>query len=548
MLSSLSIKNYAIIDELDIDFKSRLSVITGETGAGKSIIMGALGLVLGERADSKSLKDNDKKCLIEVCFEIAEYQLQGFFSENDIDYDDSTIIRREILTSGKSRSFINDTPVSLNTLKELGEQLIDIHSQHENLLLKDNSFQLKVVDIIAQNAKELQSYQDTFYKYKKVAHDLSKLISTSKQNAADKEYLQFQFEQLVKAELKEDEQAELEEEQAQLTHAEEIKLELNKIQEFLSNDEQGAVLALKESLSAAKKLEKYLTEANEYSERLNSCYIDLKDLTNDIENKQSQIHHDPQRIEFINERLDTIYTLQQKHQVDSIKTLLSLKDEFEAKLNKIENSDEEISLLQKELDALHKTSITLAEKLTRTRDKAGKQISQQMVEQLNLLGMPNVKFEVKISPKEELGTSGFDQIEFLFSANKDSSAQAVAKIASGGEIARVMLSLKALIANTKALPTIIFDEIDTGISGEVANKMGVIMKQMSDNMQVICITHLPQIASKGNHQFKVYKENSITNIRNLSTTERVNEIALMLSGSSLSEEAVANAKRLLSDS
>ncbi len=548
MLSSLSIKNYAIIDELDIDFKSGLSVITGETGAGKSIIMGALGLVLGERADSKSLKNNDKKCLIEVCFEITGYQLQGFFNENDIDYDNSTIIRREILPSGKSRSFINDTPVPLSILKELGEHLIDIHSQHENLLLKDNSFQLKVIDIIAQNEKELQNYKELFQKYRSVAHDLSELIQTSKQNAADKEYLQFQYEQLKDADLKEDEQTQLEEEQAQLTHAEDIKIEFNKIQEYLSHEEQGVVLALKESLAAARKLDKFLPEANEYSERINSCYIDLKDLANEIENKQSQINHDPQRIEYVNERLNTIYTLQQKHQFDSIKALLSLKDEFEEKLDRIENSDEEIKLLQKKLDDLHKACINSAQKLTQSREKASKKISQQMIDQLNLLGMPNVKFIVSLTKKDELGSHGIDQIEFLFSANETLAPQAVAKIASGGEISRVMLSIKSLIASTKVLPTIIFDEIDTGISGEVANKMGIIMKQMSKDMQVLCITHLPQIASKGNHQFKVFKEKSITNIKNLSTEERVNEIALMLSGSSLSKEAVANAKKLLSDS
>lgn len=545
MLTSLSIKNFAIIDQLEIRFSSGFSVVTGETGAGKSIIMGALGLVLGQRADGKIIKNDSEKCLIEACFDISEYGMKTFFDENDLDYDTSCIFRREILPGGKSRAFVNDTPASLSLLKELGEQLIDIHSQHENLLLKDNSFQLKVVDTIAQNEVLRKEYKLAYSQLRKLKTDLQLLIEQSQKDAADKEYIQFQVEQLQTAALKETEQEELEHELKQLTHAEEIKTELSKIFILLTEDNQGVLSALKEAHAAAKRSAKFLEEASELEERLNSCLLELKDLSAEVDQKQAKIEYDPQRIELIAQRLDMIYSLQQKHRVQTVAELLVLQEDLEQKLSAIANSDEQIKLLENQIKAAEDKAAALATKLTQTRTKAADVIAKQIVSKLELLGMPKVAFEVRVSDRQELSTQGRDQIEFLFSANDKIKLQPVTQIASGGEIARVMLSVKSLIANTKALPTIIFDEIDTGISGEIADKMASIMKEMSANMQVLTITHLPQIASKGNFHFRVFKDNLGTQIKNLSTEERVVEIAQMLSGSALTEAAVANAKALL---
>lgn len=545
MLKSLSIRNYAIIDLLDIEFESGFSAITGETGAGKSIIMGALGLVLGQRADSKALKDGAEKCLIEACFEIESYNLQSFFEENDLDYDNSCIFRREILANGKSRAFVNDTPASLAALKELGEQLIDIHSQHENLLLKDNSFQLKVVDTIAKNDAERKSYQNCYIKLKQLKTELTELIDSSTKNNADKEYYQFQLEQLQNATLIENEQELLEEELQQLTHAEDIKTGLNQIQTILDDEQVGVLSGLKESVLAAKKLSKYLHTANTIEERINSCFLELKDISNEVGSKQNSIELDPARIDQVNMRLDLIYTLQKKHHLQSIQELLELQINLESKLNKIDSSAEKIDLIGKQIITLENQATKLAETLSKTRTATGNIIAKQIAEKLELLGMPKVNFKIAVNQKNELNIHGKDDIEFLFSANDKMGLQAITQIASGGEIARVMLSIKSLLANNKTLPTIIFDEIDTGISGEIADKMANIMKAMGSKMQVLTITHLPQIAAKGEAHFKVFKDNSTTNIKKLSTTERVTEIAQMLSGSSLTEAALANAKDLL---
>lgn len=545
MLTSLSIRNYAIIDKLDIEFESGFTAITGETGAGKSIIMGALGLVLGQRAEGKILKDGADKCLIEACFEIADYKLQGFFDENDLDYDSTCIFRREILASGKSRAFINDTPASLAVLKEFGERLIDIHSQHENLLLKDNSFQMKVVDIIAQNEVQRKDYHTAYSKFRQLKLDLEQLIAQSTKNSADKEYIQFQLEQLQAAALKETEQHELEEELKQLTHAEEIKTELNRIQLMLDDDNQGVLFSLKESVNAAKRVSKFLADAAEFEGRLNSCLLELKDISGEIDAKQSNIEFDPARIELVSQRLDLIYSLQQKHHLQSVGELIALQVELESKLNAIESSDEQIELLRKQILTAEQDALAFANKLSQTRVKAASSIAEQIVLKLELLGMPKVNFKIANEPKAELGAQGIDQIDFLFSANEKMGLQAISQIASGGEISRVMLSIKSLLANSKALPTIIFDEIDTGISGEIADKMADIMKVMSGHMQVLTITHLPQIAAKGHAHFKVYKDQSTTNIKKLSTPERITEIAQMVSGSSLTEAALANAKELL---
>jgi DNA repair protein RecN (Recombination protein N) len=546
MLSSLLIKNYAIISELEIDFDKGFSVITGETGAGKSIIMGALSLVLGQRADAKMIRDGADKCLIEVCFDIKEYNLIDFFTENDLDYDEKSIVRREILSSGKSRAFINDVPVSLNILKEFAEKLIDIHSQHENLLLKDNSFQLNVVDAIAQNHETLSSFQELFHQYKKLQQTLNELIVSNAKNKAEQDYISFQLEQLQAAQLKENEQDELEEEQKKLTHSEEIKTELNKAAYLLTDENTGITVQLKEALNSVRKITKYIDSLSETEARLNSSLIDLKDLSEEINSLQNDTEFDPQRADFIAQRLDLIYSLQQKHQVNDIPALLSLQKEWEEKLSRIESADDEVLKLQKEISETEQQALLLAQKLTESRILAGKNIEQKLTEQLQQLGMPKVRMEISISQKSELNATGCDQIEFLFSANEKSALQPIAQIASGGEISRLMLSIKSLLASVKTLPTIIFDEIDTGISGEVAHKMANIMTVMSQNMQVICITHLPQIAAKGEHHYSVYKNDSETNIRQLTKEERITEIAQMLSGATLSDAAIENAKSLLS--
>jgi DNA repair protein RecN (Recombination protein N) len=546
MLKSLYIRNFAIIEKLEISFDKGFSVITGETGAGKSIIMGALAMVLGQRADSKTIKQGAEKCLIEACFEIADYDLQPFFDENDLDYAASCIIRREILANGKSRSFVNDTPVSLSMLKDFGEKLIDIHSQYENLLLKDNLFQLNVIDTIAKNEKERAEYQKHFNQFKLLTQQLNELIDSNAKNSADKEYLEFQYNQLETAKLQPDEQEELENELKQLTHAEEIKTELDKINMLLSNDMGGVIVNLKEGLNSIRRINKFMPESERFEERLNSCYIDIKDLASEIEVKQNDIDFDPQRIEYINQRLDLIYSMEHKHRVSSISELLDLQNEFEEKLQKIASFDEEIDSLKKQITTAEKQAADAATVLTNSRVKISKQMEDKLVKQLKQLGMPHVRFNVSITEKQDLAANGKDQTDFLFSANEHAPLLAVSEIASGGEISRVMLSLKSLIATSKTLPTIIFDEIDTGISGEIADKMAEIMRQMSTEIQVLCITHLPQIAAKGKTHFKVYKDQSATNIKQLTSDERVTEIAQMLSGSNLSEAAILNAKTLLS--
>ncbi len=545
MLKNLSIQNYAIIETLNIDFEQGFSVITGETGAGKSIILGAMALVLGQRADAKTIKEGTNKCVIEAVFEVSEYNLQTFFEENDLDYEAICTFRREILPNGKSRSFINDTPTTLTILKDLGELLIDIHSQHENLLLKDNSFQLNVLDMVAKNETERKYYRQTFNSFKMLEAELYELIEKNTKDTNNREYLQFQLDQLQKAALKEHEKEDLEDELKRLTHAEEIKTELEKITQFLSNDTQGVLPKLKEAQTSARKITAYFPDAENYNERLNSAYLDLKDLAADIEARQNDIEFDSQRTEFISERLDLIYSLEQKHRLSGIAALLDLQAKMEDELNRIDNADEKIAALKKQLDEVQELLHDAAKKLTQTRVSSQIIVTKKLIEQLQILNMPHIRFEISITDKADFSISGKDKIEFMFSANEKMPLQAIAQIASGGEISRVMLALKAIIATTKAMPTIIFDEIDTGISGETASKMAGIMQEMSHTMQVLCITHLPQIAAKGNTHYKVYKNQSTTNIRCLTSEERITEIAQMLSGASLSEAAVENAKSLL---
>jgi DNA repair protein RecN (Recombination protein N) len=549
MLKSLFVKNYALIDQLEIDFNPGFSVITGETGAGKSIIIGALSLILGQRADTKALKDGETKCVVEGTFDVSAYDLKAFCEENGIDYDAHTyILRREILSSGKSRAFINDTPVSLNELKLLSEQLIDIHSQHKNLLLGDNRFQMQVVDILAGTRGLLKEYQSTYSSYKSAQKALSELLDLLQKSKEDEEYLRFQFGALSEAKLKEDEQDKLERERETLTHAEEIKSALYGMYNSLSGDDQNVVQQLKESLTVARNLTKIYPATESMAQRLESAYLDLKDLSPDIEQAAESIEYNPERLTFIGERLDLIYALQQKHRVASVAELLEIMRELGLKIEALESFDEQIELFRKDAMQKEREMLALADNLSKKRKAATKGIEEQLVGKVSILGMPNVRFECEITPKEP-DASGIDSLQFLFSANKNMSLQPISEVASGGEISRVMLCLKSMIAGATALPTIIFDEIDTGVSGDIADKMGQIMQAFGQQMQVIAITHLPQIAAKGNTHYFVYKSDSedttTTNLRELTNAERIQELAQMLSGSEITEAAVQNAKAML---
>lgn len=551
MLTNLHVRNYALINRLEINLKNGFYVLTGETGAGKSILIGALSLILGQRADSKAIKQSEEKCVIEATFDISAYNLKSFFEENDIDYDNECILRREIHASGKSRAFVNDTPVPLSILKDLGTMLIDIHSQHQNLLLADNRFQLKVVDILADNRDLLNKYKNEFSEYKDFVNELAKLKEAAEKSKNDEEYFRFQYNQLAEAKLKENEQAELEAESGTLTHAEEIKSGLYKIDRILSNDDQGVLNALKEAVNIAFGLQRIYPFGNELSQRIESAYIDLKDLSGEVESKMENIEFNPERMEELNERLNLIYSLQQKHRVQSVEELLEIEKDLREKLYSSEHMDEEISDLQKKIDTQLLTVTNTAEQLSDKRKRSAAGFEKNLTERLSYLGMPNVRFKVDFEKRNTPNESGNDNIRFLFSANKNAPLLPVADTASGGEISRLMLCIKSLIANATALPTIIFDEIDTGVSGEIADKMGIIMQEMSKYMQVISITHLPQIAARGNVHFKVYKEDigdkTNSNIKQLTKEERITELAQMLSGAHITEAAINNAKALLNN-
>lgn len=550
MLKSLYIKNYALIDSLEIDFEPGFSVITGETGAGKSIILGALSLILGQRADSKAIKQGETKCIIEGTFDVSAYDLKSFCEEKQIEYDpESYILRREVLSTGKSRAFINDTPVTLTDLKELGEQLIDIHSQHQNLLLADNRFQMRVVDILADNKSLLKKYQQQFRQFKELEKSLSDLKQLSQQSKEEEDYLRFQYEALKEAALTESEQEELEAEQATLNHAEDIKSGLYKCHILLSDDDRGVVTALKEGLGISQSLTKVYPNSGTISQRLETAYIDLKDLSVELERYAEDIEFNPERLAIINLRLDLIYSLQKKHKVDTISELLTIQKELGEKLEKIDSSDEQIEILEKEVKVQSEKLIASAEALSDRRLAATTKIEKQLVDKVSFLGMPNIRFECQIVAKDQPDISGIDELVFLFSANKNAPLQPVANIASGGEISRLMLCLKSMIAGATALPTIIFDEIDTGVSGEIADKMGQVMQEFGQNMQVLAITHLPQIAAKGKAHYKVYKTDdadaTTTNLVKLSDNERLEEIARMLSGATLTDAAIQNARVML---
>ena len=550
MLRSLYIQNYALIEKLDIRFDSGFSVITGETGAGKSIILGAIGLLLGQRADVKSIRKGATKCVIEAHFDVSAYGMKPFFEANELEYEDECILRRELYASGKSRAFINDTPASLAQMKELGELLIDVHSQHQNLLLNKEGFQLNVLDLLSHDEAELAAYQKLYNDWRQARQDLEALVARAEQSRADEDYIRFQLEQLEEANLTDGEQEELEQEAEMLTHAEDIKAGLYRAGQALNADEGGVLEALKDCQNTMMGLRSVFAPAGELADRLDSVYIELKDISQELADKEEEVEFNPARLDEVNARLNLIYSLQQKHRVDTVKALLSLQENYALQLSAITSSDEDIARLEAQVKELFSQVTAQAQVLTEARTRAALEVERQMAARLVPLGMPNVRFQVEMGVRKEPGGHGADTVNFLFSANKNGVLQNISSVASGGEIARVMLSVKAMIAGAVKLPTIVFDEIDTGVSGEIADRMADIMQEMGDNdRQVISITHLPQIAARGRAHYKVYKEDNEvetnSHIRRLTDDERVEELAHMLSGATLTEAALNNARALL---
>ncbi|HJA86976.1 MAG TPA: DNA repair protein RecN [Candidatus Bacteroides avicola] len=550
MLHSLYIQNYALIEKLDIGFERGFSVITGETGAGKSIILGAIGLLLGQRADVRSIRAGASKCIIEARFDISRYNMKAFFEENELDYEDECILRRELYASGKSRAFINDTPAQLSQMKELGEQLIDIHSQHQNLLLNKEGFQLNVLDLLAHDEEELNAYQKVYKEWKLAQSELEQLKERMTRDKADEDYVRFQWEQLDEAHLVAGEQEELEQEAETLSHAEDIKAGLYRVVQVLSSDEGGLLTGLKECCNVMTGLQQVYPGAEELAVRLESSYVELKDISQEVSGREESIEFNPERLAEINERLNQIYTLQQKHRVSTVAELIILRDEYASRLVAITSSDDDLEVLKQRCEHLYVEVCRHADSLTEARKRAAQEVELQMATRLIPLGMPNVRFVVDMGRRKEPGVHGMNTVNFLFSANKNGTLQNISSVASGGEIARVMLSVKAMIAGAVKLPTIVFDEIDTGVSGEIADRMADIMQEMADNeRQVISITHLPQIAARGHTHYKVYKKDNETetnsHIRRLTDAERVEEIAHMLSGATLTEAALNNARALL---
>lgn len=550
MLKQLYIKNFTLIDELNISLYPGFSVITGETGAGKSIILGAIGLLLGNRADSKAIKAGRDRCVIEAHFDLSRYGMQKFFDDNDIDYDaDDTIIRRELTAAGKSRAFINDTPVPLTRMRELGEQLVDIHSQHQNLLLQKEDFQLNVVDIIAQDADQLKVYQKEYYAYRKAKELLEELKAEIAKNRENEEFMRFQHKELDDANLQEGELEQLEQEAETLSHSEDIKTALYEADSALSGENDSILDKLKNATHHLENICDVYPSMADVAGRMQSSYIELKDIAQEISSSVDHVEFDPNRLDAINTRLDKLYTLQQKFHVETVTELIATRDRIAEQLSHIDNGDEDIEEKEKEVAALLAKAEKQATLLTSIRQKSAKAIEKEMKGRLIPLGIPNVRFEIAFAEKP-LSGNGADKVSFLFSANKSTQLQPVSQVASGGEIARVMLSLKAMISGAVKLPTIIFDEIDTGVSGKIAEKMADIMEEMGlQNRQVLSITHLPQIAAKGSHHYKVLKEETengtISHMKELNNQERIEEIAQMLSGSDITQAALANAKELL---
>lgn len=550
MLTQLYIKNFTLIDELNVDFHPGFSVITGETGAGKSIILGALGLLLGNRADVKTIKEGTQRCIVEGHFDITRYALEQFFFENDIDFvGEDCILRREVNSNGKSRAFINDTPVGLNLMKELGEQLIDIHSQHQNLLLQKQDFQLSVIDIIAKNQSLLTQCKKEYAEYNDSKSKLQRAKQSIEESKTNIDFIRFQYNELAALNLQVGEEESLEQQSKTMQHSEDIKSSLYEVDSNLSDESTGIITRLYRSLSAIKSIADVLPQAEDITERLDNTYIELKDISSEVSDMLENIEYDPQELERINNRLDAIYTLQQKHHVNSVEELVRLQEDYKATLDNVENSDVALEELENSMkESLTKVSKT-ADELTKKRKAAIKTIVSDIAERLKALALPNVSFNIDIK-KKEISSNGCDDVEFLFSANPGTPLRPISEIASGGEIARVMLSLKAMLSGAVKLPTIIFDEIDTGVSGRIAEQMAVIMKEMGhSDRQVISITHLPQIAAQGSNHYKVYKEQdnneTHSHLTHLTDDERIQEIAQMLSGSNVTEAAINNAKELL---
>jgi DNA repair protein RecN (Recombination protein N) len=549
VLKSLSIKNYALIDSLNIDFSEDLNILTGETGAGKSILLGAIGLIIGQRADSSVLRDKSIKCTAEGIFDIQHYGLKGFFEENELDFENVSILRREITPQGKSRAFINDTPVNVKVLYDLGMKLIDIHSQHQNLDLNEKGYQLRIVDLVAGNSDILKDYKLNYKRYVSLQEKLNQVLEFAEQSRKDLDYYEFQFKQLYDAKLTENEQTELEGLLEKLTHAEEIKSVFGQVYQYLSEDEQSVLSRLKENLNSVGKLRSVLQEAEQIFSRLEFVYIELKDIATESSVLEDRTANDPEKIEQINQRLDLIYSLQQKHRVATNVELLAIQSDFQAKIQLVSSYDQEIESLRQEILKQKGILSELAGKISGRRKAVASSIGSKVIDVLRNVGIPNAAFQVRFVELTEFSPTGLDELNFMFSANKNQELQEIGKIASGGEISRLMLAIKTLITDARSLPTIIFDEIDTGVSGEVAVKMGLILEQMSATVQVLNITHLPQIAARGNHHYKVYKfdldNQTFTSIRKLTDQERIEEIAQMLSGENYSATAMATAKELL---
>ena len=550
MLKHLYIKNFALIDILDIDLYPGFSVITGETGAGKSIVLGAIGLLLGQRADLKTLKQGADRCVIEAHFDLSRYQMEAFFEENDIEYDaEDCIIRRELTSAGKSRAFINDTPVQLSMLKELGERLVDVHSQHQNLLLNKQDFQMSVLDIIADDAKQLTAYQESYNAYHQAANELEALKEEIERNRKNVDFLQFQYQELADARLQPGEQEELEQKSETMTHSEEIKSALYEADNALQADETGIVTQLRSAMNALKGIGRVLPEAEELATRMDSTYIELKDIAGEVSGLMDDVDFDPAELDTVNERLDHLYDLQKKYHAEDTEALIAQRDSLQQQLENLDNSDEALREREQQVAQLKTQCQQLADALTKLRMKAAKTVEKEMQQRLVPLGMPNIRFQISIT-QEGLAANGQDKVAYLFSANTSTPLQPVSQVASGGEIARVMLALKAMISGAVKLPTIIFDEIDTGVSGKIAEKMAEIMHEMgSHERQVISITHLPQIAALGSAHYKVEKEETAQGTTSkmalLTPEERITEIAQMLSGSKVTDAAIQNAKDLL---
>jgi len=549
LLTQLSIKNYALINELKIDFSSGLSIITGETGAGKSILLGALGLVLGNRADSSTLKDNSKKCIVEAKVSIANYNLREFFEEVDLDYEDHTIIRREILPSGKSRAFVNDTPVNLSILNDLKSNLIDVHSQHQTLSLSDTNFQFSVIDALAKNASKIENYKKGLIKLKNLKKQLEDLKTSQREANQQHDYNLHLFNELNDANLEIDEQEILEEKLEKLNNIEDIKINLSEALEISINEEIGLQTLLNTLENRLSKISSFSKEYKDLSDRITSVKIELDDIVSELEDENDNVEFNPNEAEELNDRLQLIYNLQKKHYVNSNKELLEIFEDLSNKIIAVESSEEVINQKESEIKEVEQKLNDLAAKISKARQKVIPTLQSALQSLLSDLGMQNARFSIKVNLKDSYFSNGKDELQFLFSANKGGSFGELKKVASGGELSRIMLAIKKLLSENISLPTIIFDEIDTGVSGEISNKIAIIMQQMSKQMQVITITHLPQIAAKGNNHYKVYKEDinntTTTNLRLLNPDERIVEIAEMLSGKEFSETAITHAKELL---